>query len=257
METVAYQVENRIAYLTMNRPEKRNALNASMVEALQAAFARAAADDQAKVIVLKANGKAFSAGADLADLQKMQHNSEAENLADSKKLQGLYYQLYTHPKLIIGQVEGPAIAGGCGLATICDLCYCTPEVQMGYPEVKIGFIPALVSVFLSRKIGESRARQLLLTGQLWPATAALEAGLIHGIFPAAAIQEAVQTQAEKLSESTSGASIRLTKALLAQTADRPVQEALSLAARYNAEARATADCRKGIAAFLAKEKLKW
>lgn len=257
METIIYKKDARIATITLNRPEKRNALNATMIDELKMAFDEAEKADDVKIILLQAKGKCFSAGADLAYLEQLQNNTFEENLADTQSLKGLFYQIYAHPKLVIAQVEGAAVAGGCGLATVCDLCYAVPGVAFGYSEVKIGFIPALVSVFLTRKIGEGPARQLLLTGRNISAEEALSAGLISGIFSKKEIEDKVREIALNLSFSTSASGIALTKQLLAASAGLSMEEALHLAAQYNAEARATADCKAGIQAFLSKENLQW
>ncbi len=254
---IEYTVENRVAFITLNRPDKRNALNAEMITELKKAFESAGKDTTVKLAVLRANGEAFSAGADLADLRRLQQNSFEENLADSRHLMELYRQIYFHNKLTIAQVEGPAIAGGCGLATICDLCYSIPGAKFGYPEVRIGFIPALVSVFLVRKIGEGKARELLLTGKLIPAEAAAAMGLISGVMEKATIRNKVRELADEMTVSASANAIELTKKLIANSLEEPFLEALEKAAILNAEARATEDCKKGIRAFLNRERLTW
>ncbi len=257
MQYIEYEERERIGLITLNRPEKRNALNEEMVTELKKAFSEAAEAPNVKIILLRARGAVFSAGADLAYLEQLQKNTFEENLADSQNLKELYYQIYTHPCLTVAQVEGPAIAGGCGLATVCDLCYATPEAIFGYSEVKIGFIPALVSVFLSRKIGESRARQYLLTGRTISASEAVASSLITGIFTGETIADEVWELALKLAKQTSAAAISQTKQLLTETSGMSMKEGLQLAAAYNARARATEDCHAGIRAFLAKEKIKW
>ncbi|HEY9257763.1 enoyl-CoA hydratase-related protein, partial [Chitinophaga sp.] len=143
-----YTVAERIATIALNRPEKRNALNGQLVAELREAFRTAAADEAVKVVILKGNGEAFCAGADLEYLQQLQKNTYAENLTDSRELMQLFREIYDLDKMVIAQVEGHAIAGGCGLVTLCDLSYAVPEALLGYTEVKIGFIPALVAVFL-------------------------------------------------------------------------------------------------------------
>ena len=147
MSLVIYSVQDRVGYITLNRPEKRNALSGEMVTELKAAFAKADEDESVKVIVLKASGEAFCAGADLAYLQQLQKFSLEENVKDSNHLKDLFLQIYQLKKVVIAQVQGHALAGGCGLATICDFVFAIPEAKFGYTEVKIGFIPALVSVF--------------------------------------------------------------------------------------------------------------
>lgn len=257
MSLISYSVENRIGYITLNRPEKRNALNSEMVTELKAAFSTASDDESCKVIVLRANGKAFSAGADLAYLQTLQQNSFEENYADSSHLKELFEQIYFHKKVVIAQVEGHAIAGGCGLATVCDFVFSVPEAMFGYTEVKIGFVPAIVMFFLLRKINEKRAKDLLLTGRLISAEEAHRWELINDIHEPDAIQEAVKAFAEQLIAQCSGDSLALTKEMIANVQTLEPAEALDYAAKTNAKARDTADCKKGIGAFLNKEKIVW
>ncbi|RYD75462.1 MAG: hypothetical protein EOP53_16425, partial [Sphingobacteriales bacterium] len=166
MQFVETRSQNGIFEIILNRPDKRNALNSEFVQELIEAFTQANNDEKTRVVILKANGKAFSAGADLAYLQQLQNNTFEENLQDSSQLKTLFSHIYNHKKIVIAQVEGHAIAGGCGLATVCDFVFSVPEALYGYTEVKIGFVPAIVMFFLLRKIGESKARELLLTGKL-------------------------------------------------------------------------------------------
>jgi methylglutaconyl-CoA hydratase len=254
---ISYHVDQRIAAITLNRPEKRNALNGAMVTELQQAFRLAEEDEAVKVIVLKGAGEAFCAGADLEYLQQLQRNTYEENLADSRSLMQLMQQIYYHEKIVIAQVEGHAIAGGCGLVTLCDLSYVAPEAQLGYTEVKIGFIPALVSVFLVRKIGEGRARELLLTGKLISAEKAREYGLVNEVVPKAGIAGYVNQVAAALCNEAAANSLKVTKQLIGGVLDMPLNEALEQAARLNAATREHAECKRGIQAFLNKEKLAW
>ncbi|RAJ87519.1 methylglutaconyl-CoA hydratase [Chitinophaga dinghuensis] len=254
---ILYEVADRIATITLNRPEKRNALNGALVAELRQAFQAAAQDEAVKVIVLKGKGEAFCAGADLDYLQQLQVNTYEENLADSRELMSLFREIYELDKIVIAQVEGHAIAGGCGLVTVCDLSYVVPEAQLGYTEVKIGFIPALVAVFLVRKIGEGKARELLLTGRLVTAEKAAVSGLITAVVPAAEIKEYVAKVATGLCKEASGNSLKVTKKLIGTVLDLSLRESLELAAEQNATTRGHEDCRKGIAAFLNKEKLIW
>lgn len=254
---ITYEVDSRIAAITLNRPEKRNALNGAMVAELQQAFRLAGEDESVKVIILKGAGEAFCAGADLDYLQQLQRNTYEENLADSRSLMKLMQQIYYHDKIVIAQVEGHAIAGGCGLVTLCDLSYVAPEAQLGYTEVKIGFIPALVSVFLVRKIGEGRARELLLTGKLISAERAREYGLINEVTPKADIADHVNKVAAALCREAAANSLKVTKQLIGGVLDKPLNEALEQAAQLNAATREHPECKKGIQAFLNKEKLAW
>ena len=257
MNNILYKTENRVAYITLNRPDKRNALNAETVSELKEAFQQAAQNAEVKVVVLSGEGKAFCAGADLAYLQQLQQNTYDENLADSQHLMGLFLQIYTHPKPVIAAVNGHALAGGCGLATVCDFSFSVPEAKFGYTEVKIGFIPAIVKVFLLRKIGEGRAKELLLGGQLIDAEKAAQWGLINDVMQADQLHQKVADYAQMLATQNSGQSMALTKEMIARVQELPLEEALHYAAAKNAEARATEDCRKGIASFLNKEALQW
>ncbi len=257
MALVKYEISNRVASIILNRPEKRNALNPELVSLLAQSFLKAKDDEQVKVIVLKANGEVFSAGADLAYLQQLQNNSYEENAADSSALKDLFYSMYTSPKVVIAQVEGHAIAGGCGLASVCDIVFSIPEAKFGYTEVKIGFIPALVACFLIRKLGEARTKELLLSGDLIDAETASHYGLINFIVKRQDIRESVKKYAENLASGTSAQSISLTKQLLNTAQNSSLESSLEAAVQFNAKARATADCKRGIAAFLNKGKLEW
>ncbi len=224
---IHYDVHNRVATVTLNRPDKRNALNADLVTALQAAFAEAASDDSVRVIVLTGAGKVFSAGADLVALEALQSATPMENVADSEHLAALFEQIYLHPKPVIARVNGHAIAGGCGLAAVCDFSIAAAPAKLGFTETRIGFVPAIVMVFVLRKLGEAAARDLLLRGALITAEAAAALGLI-------------------------------TRAVSAETLDAAVDElAQELATQMNAFARGTPDCQAGIAAFLNKTDPPW
>ncbi len=253
---VEKSIENRIATISLNRPDKRNALNSQVVSELKEVFSECDCPE-VKAIILKGNGDAFCAGADLSYLKSLQSNSYEENLADSNHLKELFDMIYHHPKVIIALVTGHAIAGGAGLATVCDFVYSVPEAKFGYTEVNIGFVPAIVSVFLIRKIGEAKSRELLLTGKLIDAKQALDLGLINNIFPSENIIEEVYSFTSKLISRTSGDSIALTKKLISEVQSLNIKDGFNRAAEINAKARATVDCQKGITAFLTKEKITW
>ncbi|WP_194972347.1 enoyl-CoA hydratase/isomerase family protein [Aquiflexum lacus] len=250
-------VKERIGYLELNRPEKRNALNAEMVEALKDAIRAFNEDKEVKVIVIKAAGKVFCSGADLAYLQSLQSNTYEENLTDSRSLKDLFYLIYTSPKVIIAQIQGHAIAGGCGLATVCDFSFSVKEAKFGYTEVRIGFVPAIVKVFLIRKIGEGKAKQLLLGGDLISASEAKNMGLVNWVVEESELEDTVFGYAQKLIKQNSGQSMALTKEMFAKVQEKSLEEGLEYAAAMNAKARGTADCQKGITAFLNKESIQW
>lgn len=256
-ELAEYTLEGRIAYITINRPEKRNALNPELVESLTDLFLKAGHDDQVKVVVLKAAGKVFSAGADLEYLQALQNNTEQDDLEDTIAIKELLYMIYTLPKLVIAQVEGHAIAGGCGLASVCDIAFAIPEAEFGYTEVKIGFIPAIVTCFLVRKLGGGRAKQLLLSGELIDAVTASGYGLINFVVSKDEIAAAVRAYAQKIVTTVSAQSIALTKQLFNNTQNNSLEDGLEEAIRLNVQTRSSADCKRGIDSFLKKEKLEW
>lgn len=254
---VDIQIKDRIAYLTLNRPEKRNALDDVMAASILEALNRLSVDDNCKILVIKGNGDAFCAGADLAYLQKLQSNNYEQNLQDSTALMNMFKALYEFPKITISQVEGPALAGGCGLAGLCDFSFATPESKFGYTEVKIGFIPAIVSVFLAPRIGENNARYLLLTGSVLNALEAKQMGLVNELVEGDHIASYINEFASKLVKGVSTQSIRLTKKLLIDLQGKSMEEKLNTAAAANAGARSSEDCKAGIAAFLNKQPIVW
>jgi len=257
MSLVEYSVKERVGYITLNRPEKRNALSHELVTELKSAFIHAENDASVKVVILNANGESFCAGADLAYLQQLQNFSYDENLADSNHLKELFLKIYSLKKVVIAQVQGHALAGGCGLAMVCDFTFAVPEAKFGYTEVKIGFIPALVAVFLVRKIGEQKARQLLLTGEIIKAEEALARGIVTKVVSKEELNATVFDFAQNLIKTNSSQSMELTKQLISEAQGLRLEDALNLAAAMNAKARATDDCKKGIAAFLNKQELRW
>ncbi|WP_281613505.1 enoyl-CoA hydratase/isomerase family protein [Flammeovirga sp. SubArs3] len=256
-QTIIYNKTERIGIIQLNRPEKRNALNAQMVQELTLVLSEIENDDYVQVVILKGEGKVFCAGADLQYIQDLQKFSYEENLADSEALKELFLSIYSFPKVIISQVHGAAIAGGCGLATLCDFAFASESTKFSYSEVKIGFIPAIVSIFLTRKVGEGKAMQLLLSGQIIMANKALEYGLINGICSDEDLEDEVVAFAKKLIKETSMEAKANTKHLIHTTWHLPIEDALNVAVKANAAARATDDCKKGIASFLNKEKLQW
>lgn len=257
MDLIEYSISDRIAVIKINRPDKRNALNPKLVNQLTLCFRKAIADPLVKVIILKAAGEVFSAGADLEYLRQLQQSTFEDNRQDTVALTQLFLLIYESPKLIIAQVEGHAIAGGCGLITVCDLVFAVPEAKFGYTEVKIGFIPALVSCFLIRKMGEGRAKELLLSGDLISANAAHSYGLINFILPADEIEVGVLEYASLRVNTVSANSVALTKQLLSAAQNLSLEESLELAINLNIQTRSSEDCKRGISAFLNKEKLNW
>lgn len=254
---VTYQVHNRIAEIILDRPEKRNALSPQLIQELYDSFDKAEKDNAVKIVILRSSGKTFCAGADLAYIQAMQSNTYEENLEDSQNLMRLFLKIYELPKVSIAQVEGAAIAGGCGLAFVTDFTFASEEAIFGYSEVNIGFIPALVSVFLSRKVGESSTKYLLLSGLNITAQEAKQKNLVHEVYPTATIASDVLAFATMLVNQKSANSLASTKKLIHQAPEKPLYEALQNAAEQNAIARDSEDCKKGIQAFLNKQPIIW
>lgn len=255
---VEYFIQERIAFININRPEKRNALNKETVQALKQHFTDAAQNSEVKVIILSGKGKAFCSGADLAYLQDLQNYSTEENLQDSNDLMELFRLIYTIPKPVIAQINGPALAGGCGLVSVCDFAFCTSDSKFGYTEVRIGFIPAIVMVFLVRKIGEAYTRRFLLSGEIFDCELAEASGLVNKTFEEEdALNNYVLEFAQNLCTQNSAMAMSMTKELLNQIRDLNLDQGLNKAVQYNAEARKTDDCKKGIQSFLNKEKLRW
>lgn len=254
---VLYEITDRLATITINRPEKRNALNPALVTALTDTFNRAANDDSVKIIILKANGSCFSAGADLEYLLELQNNSYEENLEDSKRLKTLFTTILNLPKLVIAQVEGHAIAGGCGLATVCDLVFSVPEANFGYTEVKLGFVPAIVSCLLMRKTSETIAKQILFSGELFSANQALSYNLINFVTNKTEINQTVKSYALQLCENSSSNSLAVTKQLLNKTTYRDIDNILNEAVVINAKVRESDDFKKGVSSFINKLTIKW
>jgi methylglutaconyl-CoA hydratase len=254
---VSYSVINRIATITLNRPDKKNALSAELVSELTETLQQASEDDLVKVIILKANGNVFSAGADLAYLQQLSQNTHEANMADSENLKRLFTTIYYLPKVVIAQVEGHAIAGGCGLATVCDIIFAVPEAKFGYTEVRLGFVPAIVSCFLLRKTSETIAKRILLTGELFSAQQALDFGLITFLADKSEIDEKVQEFSLNLCEQCSSNALMVTKQLIGQTTNPILEKSLETAVQINARVRENADFKRGVASFLNKESIKW
>lgn len=254
-ETLQLAHEEAIAILTLNRPEKRNAISAEMIQELLAALDETERN-AARVLILTGSGKAFCAGMDLEGLKALAAMSPRQNLEDSRRMASLFHRLYAFPKPVIAAVNGAAIAGGCGLATLADFTLAVPEAKFGYTEVKIGFMPALVSVFLRRQIGEKQARDLLLSGRVIEAEEAHRIGIVTEIVAAEKLLGRAKEIAAML-VTASPSSMARTKRLLVETGEAELKRELERAIRENAEIRQTVDFREGLAAFLEKREPKW
>ncbi len=255
---IKYFVDRRICTIVLSRPEKHNAIDDRMVSELSSAFSLAQKDSQVKVIVLKGEGDSFCAGADLEYLQRISKFDFQQNQEDSNNLMKLFLQIYNHRKPVIALVHGAALAGGCGLATVCDIVIAARETaKFSYPEVKIGFIPAIVMTFLVRRVGEAKARELTLRGNSLSAEEAMQTGLVNYVVPAVELDRFGQQMAQELVDHCSGSSMGLIKELLSRIHGMSTNDALSYAANLNALTRMTDDCKRGIEAFLNKETIRW
>jgi methylglutaconyl-CoA hydratase len=253
--TILVTDEGNIRTITLNRPERRNAMTPEMQMELIAAMEEAAAAT-CRVVILKGAGEAFCSGLDLSALQAMQDKTSADHRAYAERIATLFRTLYELPKPTIASVQGAAIAGGTGLATICDFTLAVPAAKFGYTEARIGFVPAIVSAFLALQIGDKRARDLLLTGRLFDAQEAYRLGIVNEVLAPDQLNERVQALAQILAQN-SGESLKATKRLMAAQNKAWLDTAISEAMEANARARETTDFREGIAAFLEKRPPKW
>jgi methylglutaconyl-CoA hydratase len=254
-QTLELTYDGALATITLNRPEKRNAISYDLIEELLSAFDEVA-KSRALVLILTGAGKAFCSGMDLDNLKSLIGRSPEQSLEDSRVMARLFRTLYDFPKPTIAAVNGAAIAGGTGLATLCDFTLAVPDAKFGYTEVRIGFIPAIVSAFLLRQVGEKIARDLLLTGRLFDAEEARRIGLVTEIVSTETLLARARELASQLMEN-SPASLLYTKRLLSEAARAQLDAQIDAAVRQNAGIRATADFREGITSFLEKRKPKW
>jgi methylglutaconyl-CoA hydratase len=254
-KTVLYSESQNIATITLNRPDKRNAISYELIDDLIAAL-KQAASSAAQIVILTGAGKAFCSGMDLDNLKQLTGRTHEQNLQDSETMASLFRTLYDCPKPTIAAVNGAAIAGGTGLATLCDFTLAVPEAKFGYTEVRIGFVPGIVSSYLIANVGEKRARDLLLTGRLFDAEEAYRFGLVTEIVqPDQLMPRALQLAAQLMENSP--ASLRATKALLSSYTKEQLDRQLKSAIRENAAIRQTADFKEGITSFLEKRKPTW
>ncbi|HKN25408.1 MAG TPA: enoyl-CoA hydratase-related protein [Candidatus Acidoferrum sp.] len=254
-ETLQFETTGHLSTITLNRPDKRNAISIQMIAELQAALDEIE-KTHTRVVILTGNGKAFCAGIDLDYLQAIGRQSASENQDDSKRIAKMFRKIWSYSRPLIAAVNGHALAGGCGIATLCDFTLAVPEAKFGYTEVKIGFLPAIVSVFLTRQVGEKRARDLLLTGRLVEAAEAKELGLVNEIVAA----DKLMARAHELAETilaASPSSITRAKHLLVSAAAASVDHDLERAVLESARVRCTPDFKEGLAAFLEKRKPIW
>jgi methylglutaconyl-CoA hydratase len=254
-KTVLYSESQGITTITLNRPDKRNAISYELIDDVTAAL-KEAAKSSAQIVILTGAGSAFCAGMDLENLKGLLGRTPEENLEDSRTMAGLFRALYDFPKPTIAAVNGAAIAGGTGLATLCDFTLAVPEAKFGYTEVRIGFVPGIVSSYLIANVGEKRARDLLLTGRIFGAEEAHRLGLVTEIVePDRLMTRALELAAQLLENSPT--SLQTTKRLLSSYTKDQLDRQLASAIKENAAIRQTADFKEGITSFLEKRKPRW
>ncbi|MEO6655010.1 MAG: enoyl-CoA hydratase-related protein [Pyrinomonadaceae bacterium] len=251
MPDVIVTTEGAIRTLTLNRPDKRNSLNDELIAALKDALRDADLDESLRAIVIRGAGKDFCSGADLSALQKIATASYEENIEDARSLAELFSLIRSVRVPVIAAVHGRALAGGCGLATACDLVLATDTARFGYPEVKIGFVPAMVGAILRRNLGEKKSFELLTQGFEYSAEDALQLGLVNQLFREENF-DAVTLEYAARYATTSASAVAMTKALIYDIDAQDFPTALEKGVIANANARMTDDCKKGIARFLEK-----
>ena len=250
-QVVLYKREGHCAQIVLNRPDKRNALNDQLISALKDSLRQANNDEDVRVIVLSGAGKDFCAGADLSALQKVARASVDENLQDAKSLMELFLLIRQVQVPVVAAVTGRALAGGCGLATACDLVLASADARFGYPEVKIGFVPAMVLAILRRNVSEKRAFELLTAGEEISSQEALDIGVVNRVFDSNSFAKEVDDYLQKFAQ-TSKSAVALTKKLLYQVDGLDFRGALETGVDVNVIARMTEDCQRGVARFLKK-----
>jgi methylglutaconyl-CoA hydratase len=251
-EIVLYQVDGAVARITLNRPDKRNALNDALIAGLKGTLAQANDEAAVRVVVITGAGSDFCSGADLDSLQKISEASVAENISDARSLMELFTLIRGVTVPVIAAVRGRALAGGCGLANACDIVLASATARFGYPEVKIGFVPAMVMAILRRNISEKRAFELLARGAEISAAEAKDFGMVNQIFDEDTFEAEVATYARGF-EKVSKSAVALTKTLLYQTEGMSFEDAMETGVDVNVIARMTEDCKQGIAGFLKKD----
>ena len=253
--TIKVESDGALAHVTLNRPEKRNAISATMIAEMLAALKDVETGSE-RVAIITGAGKAFCAGMDLDALKALATQSPEENLADARRTAGFFRRLWSFPKPLIAAVNGAALAGGCGIATLCDFTLAAPEAKFGYTEVRVGFMPALVSMFLERQVGEKLGRDLFLTGRIVDAAEAQAMGLVTRVVPAEQLLSAARELAATLMANSPGG-VLATKRLLVRASEAEIDRRIELAVAESVAIRSTPDFREGLAAFLEKREPRW
>ena len=250
-QVVLYSVDGAVARITLNRPDKRNALNDAVIAGVKDGLREASLDERVRVVVIAGAGKDFCSGADLSQLQRIAQATVAENAEDARSLLELFLLIRQIPVPVVAAVTGRALAGGCGLASACDLVLASTSARFGYPEVKIGFVPAMVMAILRRNVSEKRAFELLTRGAELSAEQAHAFGLVNEIYTDENFADEVATYVDEFAK-LSRSAVALTKTLLYQMDGLSFSAALETGADVNVIARLTKDCQERVKKFLNK-----
>jgi len=256
MDQVKLDFDPPSACITLNRPQVRNALSPELVAHFHTALDQVQERDDVAALIITGEGTAFCAGADLKVLREIAAQSVKQSRQDSQNLMNFFRRVYEFPKPVIAAVNGPAMAGGCGLASVCDIVLAAEDAVFGYPEVRVGFVPALVAVFLVRICGEKKARELLLTGRLFSAQEAQEMGLVNHVVAKESLLEKAQELAREIAPN-SPIAMRLTKELMKDLPGLSLEKGLIAALQLNTLIRTTEDFKEGVSSFLEKRRAQW
>jgi methylglutaconyl-CoA hydratase len=250
-QKILYAVEQGIARITLNRPEKRNALDGDLISEIRDALRNSARDESVRVVLVTGAGSDFCSGADLSGLERTFDAGVLDHMADARHMAELFVEMRHHPRPIIAAVHGRALAGGCGLATACDMIVAAESAKFGYPEVNIGFVPAMVMAILRRSLSEKRAFELISTGEIISAQTAADYGMINSIFADETFDLDVEAFVSKLASKSTSA-ITLSKRLLYHMDSMGFEAAIESGVETNAIARMTDDLKRGLEKFLKK-----
>ena len=250
-QKIIYSVDKGVARITLNRPDKRNALDDAIVSEFADALGAAGRNKDVRVVLLSGSGKDFCSGADLAALQRISQAGVEESMASARVMGDLFVEMRRHPRPIIAAVRGRALAGGCGLATACDIILAAESAQFGYPEVNIGFIPAMVMAILRRSVSEKRAFELITRGEIISASVAADIGMINRVFPDEQFETEVEAYVMQLAKKSASA-VSLAKNLLYHMDGMTFETAIEAGIQLNAITRMTEDCKRGVERFLKK-----
>jgi methylglutaconyl-CoA hydratase len=250
---IEYTVTGGVARLTLNRPNKRNALNPELIGGIEAFLGRAAADPAVRVVLLRGAGPDFCAGVDLAGLLENPDPDVMDHLEDAQRIAGLYSALRRHPRPIVAAVHGRALGGGCGLATACDIALASESAQFRYSEIDLGFVAAIVLSLLRRSVGEKQAFELVAMGESWTASQAHRIGMLNHVYPDDTYEANVEEYVDRLARKSATA-LALTKRLLHHTDGMNLETAMESGIFVNALARSTSDAQRGIEQFVRKNR---